>query len=214
MYILIVAIVLVLAVVTLITKELKFRIDRRKNPIPASVNSGLFFDSNLRKFLQPPKLIIKRAGIKRGMTVLDLGCGSGAYSTEAAAAVGEEGLVYAADLQTGMLNQLRNKLKKEGNKVSNVKVVKANAEELPFNSDKFDLVFLVDVLQEVPNRKKALSEIRRVLKPKGAVAITEYFMDPDFVFKAQTIRQCEKAGFKKIRTLGGPLHYTALFVKD
>src|SRR3989344_8170717 len=97
----------------LVVNEIKFRITRKKNPVPASAKSGQFFDSKLRKFLQPPKYIINRSGIKKGMTILDLGCGSGAYITDAAKLVGKHGTVYGTDLQDEMLSQLKRKLEKD-----------------------------------------------------------------------------------------------------
>jgi len=196
----------------LLIKELQFRSERHKNPVPASPKSGPFFDSNFRKILQPSALIMSRSGIYKGMTVLDLGCGSGAYATETAKLVGKNGKVYATDLQQEMLSQLKNKLKlDEFKNTKNIVVKQADATKLPFKSNMFDLVYMVDVLQEIPDRKKALMEIKRVLKPTGILSITEYFMDPDFVFKSQTISMCEAAGFKKVKVFGSFFHYTIQF---
>ena len=199
----------------LLYKELKFRQERHKNPVPASPKGGPFFDSRLRKKLQPTELILKRSGITKGMTVLDLGCGSGAYTTDTARAVGKNGLVYAVDLQDEMLAQLKAKLQKEEfHNLNNIKIVKANASKLPFKPNTFDLVYLIDVLQEIPNSLKALIEIKRVLKPNGILAITEYFMDPDFAFKSAAVKLCEKAGFIKQNIQGWFFFYTARFTRS
>jgi len=53
------------------------RIIRKLYHFPAPAFIGRFLDSNVRRWLQPPDKIIERSGIKPGMTVLDLGCGSG-----------------------------------------------------------------------------------------------------------------------------------------
>jgi len=55
-------------------------------PAPAFIGRAL--DSDFRRWLQPPDKVIERSGIKPGMTVLDLGCGSGAFTPFVARAVG------------------------------------------------------------------------------------------------------------------------------
>ncbi len=175
---------------------------------------GPLLDSDTRRKLQPPKKIIERSGIKKGMKVLELGCGSGAYTTFLAKAVGEEGTVYALDTQEDMLNQLRKKLSLSENKdIKNVKIIQANAYNLPFKDDSFDLVCVISVLSEIYDRERALKEVRRVLKPKGILAVTELFLDVDYPFKSTTIKFGKKAGFKLDKVLGSFWHYTVRFIK-
>lgn len=115
-----------------------------------------------------------------------------------------------------MLDQLKEKLKKDEYKnYKNIKIIRADAsKKLPFKDNMFDLVFLVDVLQEIPKHNRTLKELFRIIKQGGTLAISEYFMDPDFVFKSQTVNECEEAGFDKIKSFGNPLHYTVRFAKQ
>ncbi|MBM4451863.1 MAG: methyltransferase domain-containing protein, partial [Chloroflexi bacterium] len=113
---------------------------------------GRFLDSGYRRRIQPPSQMIERSGIKEGMKVLDLGCGSGAFTPFIARTVGEKGKVYALDIQADMLAQLERKLSKPENKdIRNVKLIEGNAYELPFGDNSLDLVNLVTVLQEIPD---------------------------------------------------------------
>ena len=73
-------------------------------PAPAFI--GRLLDSGYRRRIQPPDQLIERSGIKKGMHVLDLGCGTGAFTPFVARAVGEKGKVYALDIQADMLKQL------------------------------------------------------------------------------------------------------------
>ncbi|TET22573.1 MAG: methyltransferase domain-containing protein [Candidatus Stahlbacteria bacterium] len=76
-----------------------------------------------------------------------------------------------------------------------------------------DLVYMITVLQEIPDRHRALLEAHRVLKPGGILAITEFFPDPDYPLKRTTVRLALSAGFTKDAVEGSFFNYTARFVK-
>jgi len=148
------------------------------------------------------------------MTVLDLGCGSGAFTTLLARVVGEQGKVYAVDIQPGMLRQLECKLAKTENlDIRNVELKQASAYELPFEDDSLDLVYMVAALQEISDRGKALREARRVLKPGGILAVTEFLPDTDYPLRSTTIKLCQEEGFVLDGNLGNFWNYTVRFKK-
>jgi ubiquinone/menaquinone biosynthesis C-methylase UbiE len=181
-------------------------------PAPAFI--GRLLDSGYRRRIQPPSQLIERSGIKKGMHVLDLGCGSGAFTPYIAHTVGEKGKVYALDIQADMLKQLEGKLAKPENRdIENIKVIEGNAYELPFDGGSLDLVNMVTVLQEIPDRNKALHEVKRVLKPGGLFAVTELFPDPDYPWKSTTIKLGEDAGFTVDKVSGNFFNYTVRFRK-
>jgi ubiquinone/menaquinone biosynthesis C-methylase UbiE len=198
-------IILWLSVVKLIRKLFRF-------PAPAFI--GRLLDSGYRRRIQPLAQLIERSGIKRGMHVLDLGCGSGAFTPFIARVVGEKGKVYAFDIQADMLRQLENKLAKPENKdIKNIKLIGGNAYELPFEDNSLDLVNMVTVLQEIPDRNKALQQVKRVLKPGGVLAVTELFPDPDYPWKSTTIKLGEGVGFVVDKVSGNFFNYTVRFKK-
>jgi ubiquinone/menaquinone biosynthesis C-methylase UbiE len=181
-------------------------------PAPAFI--GHLLDSGYRRRIQPPEQLIKRSGIKRGMHVLDLGCGSGAFTPFVARAVGEKGNVYALDIQADMLEQLENKLSRPENEdIRNIKVIEGSAYELPFDGDSLDLVYMVTVLQEIPDRNRALQEVKRVLKSSGILAVTELFPDPDYPWKSTTVKLGEGNGFVADEVSGNFFNYTVRFKK-
>ncbi len=190
------------------------RIVRKLWHFPAPAFIGRFLDSDLRRWRQPPDKLIERSGIKQGMTVMDLGCGSGAFTLFVARAVGEEGKVYAVDIQPAMLKQLERKLAKAENQgIRNIELKQASAYELPFEDGALDLVYMVTVLQEIPDRGRALREIRRVLKPGGILAVTELLPDPDYPLRSTTVKICQREGFVLDASLGNLWNYTARFKK-
>ena len=190
------------------------KIVRKLVHFPAPAFIGRLLDSGYRRRIQPPAQLVQRSGIKKGMHVLDLGCGSGAFTTFIARAVGEKGKVYALDIQADMLKQLENKLSKPENKdIKNIKLIEGNAYELPFEDGSLNLVNMVTVLQEIPDRNKALQEVKRVLKPGGILAVTELFPDPDYPWKSTTIKLGNGAGFVMDKVSGNFFNYTVRFRK-
>lgn len=191
------------------------RLFRKKFHFPAPAFIGRFLDSDLRRRLQPPDKLIKRSGIKQDMRVLEVGCGSGAFVTFVARAVEKTGKVFALDIQPGMLKQLEAKLRKPENRdIKNIKLILGSAYELPFEDNSLDLVYMVTVLQEIPDKKKALEEVRRVLKPGSILAVTEFLPDPDYPLKSTTIKIGKEAGFILDEALGNFWNYTVRFVKQ
>jgi len=190
------------------------RIIRKLYHFPAPAFIGQFLDSNVRRWLQPPDKIIERSGIKQGMTALDLGCGSGAYTAFVARVVGEQGKVYAIDIQPAMLQQLERKLARPENQdIKNIELKQASAYHLPFEDGSLDLVYMVTVLQEIPDRGRALREIKRVLKPGGILTVTEFLPDPDYPLRSTTIKICQRGGFILDDNQGNLWNYTVRFRK-
>lgn len=187
---------------------------RKLYPFPAPAFIGRLLDSGYRRWLQPPAQVIQRSGIKEGMTVLELGCGPGTFTTSVARAVGGKGKVYALDIQKDMLKQLERKLAKPGNRdIKNVELINSSAYELPFEDKALDMVFMVTVLPEIPDQDRALQQVNRVLKPGGLLAVTELFPDPDYPWKSTTIKFGTRAGFVVGEVSGNFLNYTVRFRK-
>lgn len=191
------------------------RLFRKRFHFPAPAFIGRFLDSDIRRKFQPPDKLIERSGIKRGMRVLEVGCGSGAFVTFVARVVGKTGKVYALDIQPAMLRQLEAKLiRSENRDIKNIKLILGSAYKLPFEDNSLDLVYMVTVLQEIPNKKNALKEAKRVLKPGGILAVTEFLPDPDYPLKSTTIKIGEEEGFVFDEALGNFWNYTIRFVKQ
>ena len=199
----------------LLVWQVVIRLFRKRYHFPAPAFIGRFLDSDIRREMQPPDKLIERSGIKQGMRVLEVGCGSGAFVTFVARAVGKTGKVYALDIQPAMLRQLKVKLTKPENQdIKNIKLILGSAYKLPFEDNSIDLVYMVTVLQETPDKQKALKEAGRVLKPGGVLAVTEFLPDPDYPLKSTTIKIGEEAGFILDKVLGNFWNYTVRFVKQ
>lgn len=114
--------------------------------------------------------VLHKAGLARGHKVVDLGCGLGFITLEAARLVGEEGRVWGVDSSAGALRILRSRAEKLG--LSNVHPLQADAASLPL-TEEVDAVVGRSVLSYVPDRKAVLAEARRVLRPGGRLSLFE-----------------------------------------
>jgi len=201
--ILVVCFVLVEVVIRIIRRFLHF-------PIPASI--ARFIDNPVRRRIQPPAKVVDWMGMRDGMHVLEIGPGPGTFTIEVSKRVGENGKVFAIDVQPSVISKLNGRLQRA--KIVNVMARVASACELPFSNNTFDRAFMIAVLAEIPDRKKALLEIKRVLRDDGLLAIGEILLDPDYPRRRTVTNWCKDAGFELVEGYGGVWHYLLTFNKS
>jgi arsenite methyltransferase len=117
----------------------------------------------------------EHAGIKSGDAVFDLGSGAGNDCFVARALVGETGRVTGLDFTDEMIERARWNNSKLGFK--NVEFIKGDIENMPINNESFDVVISNCVLNLVPDKHKAFSEIFRVLKQKGHFCVSDIVLE-------------------------------------
>ena len=111
------------------------------------------------------------AGIKEGDHLLDLGSGAGNDCFVARALVGESGYVIGLDMTEPMVLKARKNCEKL--KYVNVEFVQGDIEDMPFKEKQFDVIISNCVLNLVPDKSKAFSEIFRVLKSGGHFCVSD-----------------------------------------
>jgi len=185
------------------------RLVRRYWHFPVPPIAARFLNSPLRRAIQPPEQVVGWMDIRPGLQVLELGPGPGTFTFEAAKLAGPDGHVYAVDIQPPMIARLEAELRRRG--VSNVSPKVASAYELPMPDKSIDRAFLITVLCEIPDRQRALAEIKRVLKPDGLLAVGEFLFDPDYPRRRTVIAWCRQAGFELVSSHGSWLHYLLVF---
>jgi ubiquinone/menaquinone biosynthesis C-methylase UbiE len=117
-------------------------------------------------------LVVRGAEVAHGMTVLDLASGTGEPALSLAKAVGPQGRVVATDLVPEMLEFAKQNAAAQ--RISNIDFRLADAEQLPFPDREFDRVTCRFGIMFFPDIAKAMSEIRRVLKPGGRVCFAVF----------------------------------------
>jgi len=106
-----------------------------------------------------------------GEHILDLGCGRGNETIQAAILTGNEGKVVGLDITDAMLDAANSSA--EGIGVSNVWFIKGDIEALPFEEASFDAIMSNCVINHAKSKKKVCSEIFRVLKLNGRFVISD-----------------------------------------
>lgn len=119
------------------------------------------------------RFTIESAGARPGMKILDLAGGTGDLTAKFSQIVGSSGYIVLADINDSMLKVGRAKLRDNG-VISNVNYVQANAENLPFPDNHFDLITIAFGLRNVTNKDLALKSMLRVLKPGGKLLVLEF----------------------------------------
>jgi ubiquinone/menaquinone biosynthesis C-methylase UbiE len=76
-----------------------------------------------RKKMHDPQTVLRNAGVRKGLTIADLGCGPGFFTKPLAQATGEKGLVYAVDSSETMLGSLKENIVKSAVNTSKIKIV-------------------------------------------------------------------------------------------
>jgi len=109
--------------------------------------------------------------IREGDTVLDIGSGSGTDVLIAAMLTGPTGTVYGLDMTRAMREKLQRIV--AAKKIEHVRVLEGNAEHIPLPDASIDVVTSNGVLNLVPDKPTAFSEIARVLKPGGRLQISD-----------------------------------------
>jgi SAM-dependent methyltransferase len=103
--------------------------------------------------------------LRDGVRVLDVGCGPGTITLGLAAAVGPTGAVVGVDMQASQID-LAQRAAREG-AVTNIGLLVAMADALPFEDASFDVVFAHALFEHLAAPAAVLAEMRRVLVPGG-----------------------------------------------
>jgi len=182
-------------------------------------NKLAHLDNPLRRFLMPPKGSLKRLGVVKGDTVIDIGAGSGYFSLPASEMVGSEGEVFAVDIQPEAISIIERKRIAGGRQ--NLRVVLSSDESLGLPDGIGTLAFMYTVLHEVDDKATMLCNLYRVLKPGGRIAIVEFGKSAIFgppsserIGEEEMLALLGKAGFlEAVLKKWSMSHYIAMAIK-
>ena len=198
----------------------KFYLGREIAPVMGFQGAG-WLERPEREDEEKPAKLLDILAIKPGMTVADLGAGSGYYSFRAAKLVGPTGKVLAVDVQPEMIELIRKRAKREG--VANVEAVPCTEADPKLAADSCDLIIMVDVYHELNYPFEVGQKLVAALKPGGRLAFVEYRLeDPKVPIKLvhkmserQVLREmAEFPGLTHAKTAQGlPWQHVVIFTK-
>jgi ubiquinone/menaquinone biosynthesis C-methylase UbiE len=168
-------------------------------------------DNRLRRWLQNPRKILAPY-VTEGMAALDVGCGPGFFSVELAQLVGPTGRVVAADLQQGMLDKVRAKIK--GTDLERrIQLVKCEQTNLNV-SDPVDFILTFFMVHEVPDQVEFFRQLFPLLHEHGRYLLVEpkLFHVSHSQFE-ETLRHARTVGFAVAAGPKLPFSWSAVLTK-
>ncbi|UCC73977.1 MAG: class I SAM-dependent methyltransferase [Gemmatimonadota bacterium] len=152
------------------------------------------------------------AAIRRGHTVLDVGCGTGNLTMAVKVRAGTDSEVYGIDAAPEMIDEAE---RKAAQKQLDIRYRVGLIEDIPFPDGGFDVVLSSLMLHHLPSdlKRQGIAEISRVLKPGGRFVAVD--VDPPLLRNLRTVAEAMEAnGFSEIRrgrtafrTMFIPIHY-------
>ncbi len=143
---------------------------------------------------------LKSIGLRNGQAVLDFGCNKGNFALPAARVVGNYGWVYALDMDSAVLNELKRVIKSQ--KLNNIECLVASGGDgnMPLPAGCVDVVLLYDVLHggyfpEVQKRTETLRTIYRILKPDGILSLYPTHLKKYGFTSSQIVEETIHVGF-------------------
>ena len=169
------------------------KIDRPTSE-PYTGSLSQFEDPKRDEKLQPER-VMDVLGIKEGSNVADIGAGSGWFTVRAARRVGNNGTVYAVEINSEYLKHIENRAKREN--LSNIRTILGKEDDPLLSANSVDAVLLLKTYHEVAQPVRLLIKVRESMRAGGLLGIIDRNDEPDDhgIEKATVIEEVGRAGF-------------------
>ena len=161
------------------------------------------FESERREVYAKRDEIVAATGVKPGMSVADIGAGTGLFTMLFATAA-KPGTVYAVDISPAFVEYIKETANKR--RMRNITAIVNDGVETGLPEASVDLVYMSDVYHHFEHPAEMLASIRKALKPGGRMVVVDYERIPGKtpparvahvrLDKRSAIREIEAAGFK------------------
>lgn len=118
---------------------------------------------------------IKKFGVPKGAVVADFGVGAGYYAYELSHAVGDEGKVFAVDIQKSLIEAIKKQSLEKG--IKNIEIIWGDIEVVggtKLRRASMDLIVVSNVLSQVDAKAGLVQECARVIKDKGRILLIDW----------------------------------------
>jgi predicted methyltransferase len=179
----------------------------------ANIVSLIWHDERERDAAGEPVQLVRLLGIKSGMTIADIGAGSGYYVVRLSPIVGAGGRVIAEDIKPQYLRSLRKRVRDLGLRNVTISLGEPHDPRLP--ADSVDVAILVHMYHEIAQPYALLYNLVPALKPGARVGIVDAFRPTSEHGTPPSVLRCELAavGYREISLdrLDGSNTYLAIF---
>ena len=135
------------------------------------------FDDPLRVEWQQPDKVVGALELQTGMTVADIGAGTGYFESRLAKAVGPSGSVIAVDIEADMVRYMRERVAREH--TPNVVPQQGAADDPKLAAASVDRILIVDTWHHIGDREAYSKKLAAALKPGGAVFVVDFTHESD-----------------------------------
>ena len=165
---------------------------------------------------QKPEMVIEAMGIKEGMTVADLGTGTGYFVPHLAQAVGQDGRVLAVDIEPAMLRYVEKTAEKRA--LANVDTVLAKPSDTQLGRSSVDRVLTVNTWHHIPKRETYAEHLAERLNKGGSLWVIDFHKEAPMgppkrhrLAPRTVARELKAGGFNpEILDLGLPHQYVVV----
>jgi predicted methyltransferase len=173
-----------------------------------------------REMEENTSMLISNLGLKTGMTIADIGAGSGYHVALMAPKVGTAGKVYAVDVEPEMIRFIQERIKME--KLNNVTPVLGTEQSVKLPESSVDMMLLVDVYHEFAFPYEMAKSMLTALKPGGRLVLVEFRSEDPLVpikeihkmSQQQAVKELKAAGFKFTKNISNlPWQHCMVFEK-
>ena len=175
------------------------------------------WDHASRDAWQEPARIVEILTLELGMSVADIGAGTGYFNLYLSEAVGPQGSVYPVDIEPAMVEHMRQRATSE--KTANVTPVLGSAEDPQLPVERVDRILMVDTYHHIDHRLAYLGRLRQLLAPDGL------FVDVDWkpgqlelgpapahkIAPEEVIAELNQAGFELLASHDLKYQYVLVF---
>lgn len=161
---------------------------------PYTGELSIFEDPKRDEKLQPDR-IMDILGIKPGSSVADIGAGSGWFTVRAARRVGNDGIVYAVDINRDYLDYIENRSKRES--LANIRVILGQEDDPLLPKQSVDAVLLLKTYHELAQPIRLLKRTREAMRAGALLGIIDRNGkgDDHGIDKEVVIKEAARAGF-------------------
>lgn len=166
-------------------------------------------------FLNPEE-VLSKLSLDNNMIAADFGCGSGGWVIPLSKIL-DEGKIYAIDFLEEPLSVIQGKIRREN--INNIHILKENVEDrVSIDNNYCDLILMTNLLSQVENIGKVLSEGIRTLRKGGMILVADWEVDKignKVVLSKDIIEIAKGLGLNLAKEFNsGKYHYVLIFKKS
>jgi ubiquinone/menaquinone biosynthesis C-methylase UbiE len=153
--------------------------------------------SNRRDARVQPEKVMDVIGVKPGMVIGEAGAGRGYLTFKLSRRVGETGMIYANDIDRGVLQSINNRCKREN--IKNIKTILGKVEDPLFPVNELDMVVMIHAFHDFEKKVEWLKNAKKYMKPDATLVIIDGHDNHTQLNREKIEKMGEEAGYQLVQ---------------